>query len=550
MIKLNDAGRKSCRELAKAIDAYIAKVDEDLADSLKKEGYEDTERSVEAASDMEESIAEALQNQTDEIINRIFNSADVESAKSNIDDYFESDDDTSAEIADITEDYYSSEVEQLSTAYIKQTDSSLVVNQIRERTRFWISEWSGKLADLMNLTSKNQIDSILDKAMEKGESVADVTRSIMDSGIRNEYSRARRVAVTEMLRAHSVAQQEAMVQSPACKYKKWRHTGAYKNMPRPNHVEMNGQVVEVDKPFELNGIRGGIYHPMYPRDSSLPVEEVANCHCLAQPVADEDILGMDLEARQKLQQEIIDADDREWEAQLEAENKARAGIDTEEATTDIQYMSNSVKPKYGEISTIKINNEFEVSVKKVTNSRFDMYTDIDATERDMAVKLAEKKFTKVEKHNMDANAIGAYSRSETTIYINSKYKTEKSIKSYINKNKGWFANKTTDAPYLHELGHKYHYDCIEQLANLKNLSYNSAKIIYEAALNDFLDNKNAMNGNYILENLSNYASYDYDNNKQGNKMNEVMAEWFTVRNEENPTELVSFITDNEGAWKK
>lgn len=81
------------------------------------------------------------------------------------------------------------------------------------------------------------------------------------------------------------------------------------------------------------------------------------------------------------------------------------------------------------------------------------------------------------------------------------------------------------------------------------MSYNNAKIIYEAALNDFLDNKNAMNGNYILENLSGYALSGYDYG-QGDKMNEVMAEWFTVRNEENPTELVSFITDNEGAWKK
>jgi hypothetical protein len=137
-----------------------------------------------------------------------------------------------------------------------------------------------------------------------------------------------------------------MVQSPACKYKKWRHTGAYKNMPRPNHVEMNGQVVEVDKPFELNGIRGGIYHPMYPRDSSLPVEEVANCHCLAQPVADKDVLGMDLEARQKLQQEIIDADDREWEAQLEAENKARAGIEPYNELEEFKNKSREKQVKY------------------------------------------------------------------------------------------------------------------------------------------------------------------------------------------------------------
>jgi hypothetical protein len=29
-----------------------------------------------------------------------------------------------------------------------------------------------------------------------------------------------------------------------------------------------------------------------------------------------------------------------------------------------------------------------------------------------------------------------------------------------------------------------------------------------------------------------------------------MAEWSTVRDEENPLELVSFITNGEGTWKE
>lgn len=119
------------------------------------------------------------------------------------------------------------------------------------------------------------------------------------------------------------------MQSPAVAEKMWRHTGSYRNEPRKNHVDMDGQRVRVDEPFELKGIKGGTYYPMYPRDSSLPPEESINCHCIAQPVVSEEILGLSLEERQRLQQEAIDNMDDEWEKELDAKNKAKAGIDEE-----------------------------------------------------------------------------------------------------------------------------------------------------------------------------------------------------------------------------
>jgi hypothetical protein len=53
----------------------------------------------------------------------------------------------------------------------------------------------------------------------------------------------------------------------------------------------------------------------------------------------------------------------------------------------------------------------------------------------------------------------------------------------------------------------------------------------------------------LQENLSGYALYGYEKSGE-NRLNEVMAEWFTMRDEENPSELVSFITNSEGAWKE
>ena len=43
----------------------------------------------------------------------------------------------------------------------------------------------------------------------------------------------------------------------------------------------------------------------------------------------EDILGLPLEERQKLQQQAIDEMDDDWEAELDAQNKAKAGIEDE-----------------------------------------------------------------------------------------------------------------------------------------------------------------------------------------------------------------------------
>lgn len=53
-----------CQELIKAIDAYIAKVDNDLADRLKEEGYADSKNTVKHIEELEEKIAEVLQEQS------------------------------------------------------------------------------------------------------------------------------------------------------------------------------------------------------------------------------------------------------------------------------------------------------------------------------------------------------------------------------------------------------------------------------------------------------------------------------------------------------
>lgn len=319
----------NCRPLIKAIDAYIQKVDSDLSEELEMQGFLEPEKTVEYMQDIEDGVAEALLEETDYILSEAEKAVDLETFAEDIWPGVKLNDTVKDKLVTVFTENLDKFMPEFVEYYIAQTDKDLTLLQVSKRTTAWVKNWSKDLGDIMKLNSHKEIERILEKGLKDGKGIAAFTREILDSGIRDEYYKARRVAITEVLRAHSVAQQEAFMQSPAVTEKMWKHTGSYRNDPRQNHIDMNGKHVPVNEPFELEGIKKGTHHPMYPRDTNLPPEESINCHCICQPVVDEDILGLSLEERQRLQQEAIDEMDDEWEKELDAQNKAKAGIDEE-----------------------------------------------------------------------------------------------------------------------------------------------------------------------------------------------------------------------------
>lgn len=319
----------NCAPLIKAIDAYIAKADGDLADALGKEGYAKPKKTLKYAQDIEDGVAEALVEETDYFIAEAEKAVDLETFAKDIWPKVKLKDELKGKLAVVFKENLEKFMPEFIGYYIKQTDKDLKLSQVSKRTTAWVKSWSEELGEIMKLNSHKEIERILEKGLKDGSSIATFTREILDSGTRDEYYKARRVAVTEVLTAHRAAQQEAFMQSPAVSEKMWRHTGEYRNEPRQNHVDMDGQRVPVGEPFELVGADGGTYNPMYPGDPILPPEERINCHCIEQPVVSEEILGLPLEERQRLQQEAIDDMDDEWEKELDAKNKAKAGIDEE-----------------------------------------------------------------------------------------------------------------------------------------------------------------------------------------------------------------------------
>ncbi len=310
-----------------AIDGYLAKADKDLESRLSEEGYTDAADTVDAINDMTDEVAEILQEQTAEVTKLLQDNEDAgwEEVAGKLEDMLQHDD-TDTQIADVAGEMFTATIPQFAITYIQEIDEGLVVEELRERTAAWVESWSVELGRLMRLSAQNQIGSLIARSIRDGKSIADLTQKLMNEGIRNEYYQARRVAVTEVLRSHSVAREEAIQQSPSTDRKEWRHTGTHKNQPRPNHVAMDGQIVPKDEPFELHGRDGGMYYPMYPRDPVLPASESVNCHCIHRGVASDEALGMSLDERRQLQQKFIEDDNSAWKAELDEQNRASAGI--------------------------------------------------------------------------------------------------------------------------------------------------------------------------------------------------------------------------------
>ncbi len=310
----------NCSKLIAAIDAYIEKADKKIESSLKDSGFVSPKKTVKKLTELEGDLTDIFEADTQLVITTIQDYDAVQDFVAQEWPNLQNREDIVRKLTRTFEATYNEVIPEYVEGYIKRTDSELPAVALTHRTQAWIDTWSGQLAELMRLSDNNAIQKILDSALRDGKSVVDTANAIADSGIRAPGYRARRVATTELLRAHSVAQQESFMQSPAVEDKIWRHSG-WRQYARQNHMNIDGQRVRKDLPFQLFGEDGGLYYPMYPRDACLPPGESINCGCIAEPVVNENILGMSLEERQQMQQEAIDQLNAEFDQTLDEQNK-------------------------------------------------------------------------------------------------------------------------------------------------------------------------------------------------------------------------------------
>lgn len=310
--------------LINAIDKVIKKADDDLSKKLEKEGFIKPDETVEHINALENSISDVLESQKEYILDGLAGATlddDVAVALQQIFDV----DPTDIELAKVFQEQFNTFMKEFTDHYIKDFDSELAFSIFTDRTTAWIDEWSSELGKLMKLSSHENINRILNTGLENGDSMQDILTSLMDNyGFSRK--RASATAMTEILTAHSYAKEEAIRQSPVVEQKEWRHTGGHKNNPRPHHQALNGTIISKHDKF-LIVAPTGTYEAMFPRDIALPAAERVNCHCVHRGIVNEDIMGLTLNERKKLQQQAIEEDNNTWEIELDEKNKAKAGIE-------------------------------------------------------------------------------------------------------------------------------------------------------------------------------------------------------------------------------
>lgn len=150
----------------------------------------------------------------------------------------------------------------------------------------------GYTADLVTALSADaaaKLNGVIQRAFLGGQSITDIIDQVGralsgDQGFSGVFSaigkRATDVTMNEILRVHSIAGQ-ARLEDAAQRHpdlqKQWHHLSIAK-VPRPSHVYADGQVVNVDQPFVVDG-----EELMYPRDPNGSPENTINCHCLSAP---------------------------------------------------------------------------------------------------------------------------------------------------------------------------------------------------------------------------------------------------------------------------
>lgn len=309
MARISESQAKS---IISAIDRYIRKTEEDEESELQEIGYPEAAATVALIDGLEEKIVEAINSQSDRFCDALANYASLEEyIRDGLPDFIRSDT-IQDEIMDILSEYADDMLLQFTTAYLDEAGMEWV-GEYTNRTVDSVQRWAEDTAEYFAERTFDQLRRILEDGVKAGKGVDTISREIQDEGIRNTYFQARRIAQTEVLRMHSYAAFETMLQDPDTEMKEWHHTGAHKNRPRPNHVAMSGTTIPKMERFELHGADGCIYHPMFPRDTCLPASESVNCKCIIRTQIGKTDMALDTEEKKKRQREAIEADNQRWE---------------------------------------------------------------------------------------------------------------------------------------------------------------------------------------------------------------------------------------------
>lgn len=176
----------------------------------------------------------------------------------------------------------------------------------------------GYTADLITALSADaaaKVNAAIQRAFLGGQPMTEIITQIGRAVGGQEFTglfselgrRATVISVNEILRVHSIAAQARLEdlaeQLPGAKPKKQWHWLNVGQIPRLTHRDIDGQVKEVDEPFEVPDPQSGVIEElMYPRDPSGSPSNTINCHCLLVPYFEAEALGPSAKQKGLLEQ--------------------------------------------------------------------------------------------------------------------------------------------------------------------------------------------------------------------------------------------------------
>ena len=409
-----------------------------------------------------------------------------------------------------------------------------------------------------------EIKKTLTTGLAVGDSYTKMSQAIADV-LGGDLAKAQRIVRTEAHRAISrgfqdVSDQTAYLlrESPYMEVKEW--CSAEDGDVRSAHRKLDGVVLPVAEEFEVDGKRAAC-------PCGFGVAELdINCRCFLKYSL---VLRSEFEDRRhKAKQEqpaakntphvqagqmtLSTASGQQTPAHAVAVQPTAppedGGTGTVYLPEKIEYMSRFT-PRYSDQTTFT-SGKVHIKVKRVANSHYQMYTDVDADRKNKAVRLTEKALLAIQpelpegfqipkiavvdfqKHRLNPNAIAGYDKITGTMYMNSVYDSSEKILEYVNRIPGQFASRTADAPILHELGHKFYEDCIKRLAISENIGYNESKKTIDRRIFEYIESKH--NPDFVLESISGYAA----RGELSGKFTEIIAECCSVRGENSTADKI------------
>ena len=404
-----------------------------------------------------------------------------------------------------------------------------------------------------------EIKKTLTTGLAVGDSYTKMSQAIADV-LGGDLAKAQRIVRTEAHRAISrgfqdVSDQTAYLlrESPYMEVKEW--CSAEDGDVRSAHRKLDGVVLPVAEEFEVDGRRAAC-------PCGFGVAELdINCRCFLKYSL---VLRSEFEGkRHKAKQEQPAAKNTPQVQAGQMTLSTASGQQTPAHAVEVQptappedggmgevylpekieYMSRFT-PRYSDQTTFT-SGKVHIKVKRVANSHYQMYTDVDADRKNKAVRLTEKALLAIQpelpegfqipkiavvdfqKHRLNPSenkiAIAGYDKITNTMYVNNIYDSSEKVLEYVNRLPGWFANTTEQAPFLHELGHKFYEDCIKRLAISEDIGYNESKKKIDRRIFNHIEEQH--DSDFIRKFLSVYA----DKGWTSGEFTEIIAECFSVR---------------------